>query len=327
MFLIVSHNSALRFWRTFAGDPSVFRRLRTPSPMERPLPLTPELLGELARLGFAPSKNRPLDLLFSTDAGRSRAAAVLAHATNLPLPVGSLLQVSEHVAITSPELTFALVARKQDVRHLALVASELCGTYVPTPPGLPLGTRSPLTSTARLLTFLTEMYPKQTAAPLVAARLAFDGAASPMEAKLALLLSLPTRLGGFGLPRPQLNRPFALSPEAQLVYPHTPCRLDLSWPGTDLDVEYDGSGDEHSGDMHAKDVARLAALRLDGVDVLVLAKQQVYDPRAFAQMVQVIAGKLGGQAGQAGQARRPWRTRAKDFDEKQAALREALGLE
>ena len=201
------------------------------------------------------------------------------------------------------------------------------------------------------------MYPKQTAAPLVAARLAFDGAASPMEAKLALLLSLPTRLGGFGLPRPQLNRPFALSPEAQLVYPHTPCRLDLSWPGTDLDVEYDGSGDEHSGDMHAKDVARLAALRLDGVDVLVLAKQQVYDPRAFAQMVQVIAGKLGGrigqvgqaeqtgqagqagtaghtgqarragQTGQAGQTGRPWRTRAKDFDEKQAALREALGLE
>ena len=321
MFLIISHNSALRFWRTFAGSPTVFRRLRTASPLERPLPLTPELLGELARLGFAPSKDRPLDLLFSSSDGRSRAAAVLAHATNLSLPDGSLLQLSEHVAITSPELTFALVARKKDVRHLALMASELCGTYIPAPPGLPLGTRLPLTSTTQLRAVLAAVYPKQTAAPLIAARLAFDGAASPMEAKLALLLSLPTRLGGFGLPRPQLNRPFTLSPEAQLVYPHSPCRLDLSWPGTNLDVEYDGSGDEHSGDMHAKDVARLAALRLDGLDVLVLAKQQVYDSRAFAQMAQIIAGKLGGQTGRA------WRTRAKDFDAKQAGLREALSLE
>ncbi|MBQ3386609.1 MAG: hypothetical protein IJG53_04725 [Eggerthellaceae bacterium] len=320
MFLIISHDSALRFWRTFAGNPAVFRRLRMPSPMDRPVTLTTELLSELARLGFAPSKDRPLDLLFS-GAGRSRAAAVLAHATNLPLPAGSLLQLSEHVVITSPELTFALVARKKDVRHLALMASELCGTYIPTPPGLPLGSRQPLTSTTQLQAVLTDLYPRQTAAPLIAAHLAFDGAASPMEAKLALLLSLPTRLGGYGLPRPQLNRPFSLSSEAQLVYPHSPCRLDLSWPGASLDVEYDGSGDEHSGDMHAKDVARLAALRLDGLDVLVLAKQQVYDPRAFAQMAQIIAGKLTGQP------RRAWRIRAKDFDAKQAALREALSLE
>ena len=324
MYLVISHDSALRFWRTFAGSPAAFRRLRAPLAMERPAALTPELLGELARLGFAPSKGRPLDLLFSSGAGRSRANNVLAHATNLPLPAGSLLQLSEHVAITSPELTFALIARKHDIRHLALVASELCGTYIPAPPGLPLGSRQPITSTARLQAFLAELFPRQTAAPLAAARLAFDCAASPMEAKLALLLSLPTRLGGFGLPRPQLNRPFALTPEAQLIYPHSSCRLDLSWPDTNLDVEYDGSGDEHAGDMHAKDVARLAALRLDGLDVLVLAKQQVYDARAFAQMVRVIAGKLAGQTGQAGRA---WRTRAKDFDAKQAALRDALGLE
>ena len=128
-------------------------------------------------------------------------------------------------------------------------------------------------------------------------------------------------MGGFGLPRPELNREFALSREARQVYSASPCRLDLSWRGTNLDVEYDGSGDEHTADMHAKDVARLAALHTDGLDVLVLAKQQVYHPAVFAQMVQVIAGKLTGQPGRAR------RIRTRDFEAKQLALREAIELE
>ena len=320
MYLVISHDSALRFWRLFAGNAAALKRLRAPSPMAAPVALTRDLLGELAWLGFAPSKQHPLDLLFSAGAVRASANLVRAHATNLTLPAGSLIQVSEHVCVTSPELTYALVARKQDVRHLAMVASELCGTYVRTPPGQPLGERPPLTTVARLQAFLSELHPKGTSAAHAGARLAFDNAASPMEAKLALLLGLPTSLGGFGLPRPMLNREFALSREAQLIYSCTPCRLDLSWPGTNLDVEYDGSGDEHTGDMHAKDVARLAALRLDGLDVLVLAKQQVYDPAAFTQMAQAIAGKLSGRPGRA------WRIRTRDFEAKQASLREAIDL-
>ena len=320
MQLIISHKSALWFWRTFGGDIARLKRVRKPAAMSQPPDLTPQVLEELARFGFFPHATRPLHLLFAKAAARTRTDALVAHCTEQSLPSGSLVQLSEHLLIASPELTFVQEARRSTPGHLILVGCELTGTYVRRPAGEPLGERPPLTTAAKLQEFALQMHPQGTSAAIRAARRVLDRAASPMEAKLALLLSLPSAMGGFGLPAPTLNREFTLSADAQRIYPCTSCRLDLSWPGCNLDVEYDGSGDEHTGEMHAKDVARLAALRLDGLDVMVLAKQQVYDPTVFAQMAQVIAGKLTGHPGRA------WRIRAKDFAAKQANLREELEL-
>ena len=38
-----------------------------------------------------------------------------------------------------------------------------------------------------------------------------DGSASPRETAVALMLSLPTRMGGFELPKPKLNKSHPLS--------------------------------------------------------------------------------------------------------------------
>ena len=321
VYLVISHNSALHFWRTFAGNRSALKPVRNSQAMPAPLPLSAELLGELAADGFTPSARRPIDLLFGAAVARPRTDIATPRVFSGKLPGGSLLALSERVAITSPELTFALVSRGTSRQKLALIGSELCSTYAHRRVGEPFAERAPLTSADELQRFCLQLAPGGHSEAYEAARYVFDNAASPMEAKLALLLSLPTRMGGYGLPRPELNRPFALSAQAQAIYPHSFCRLDLSWAGTNLDVEYDGSGDEHSGDMHAKDIARLAALRLDGIDTLVLAKQQVYDSQAFAQMAQVIAGKLTGQP------RRAWRVRAKEFEAKQQELRRELNLQ
>ncbi|MBQ3385746.1 MAG: hypothetical protein IJG53_00315 [Eggerthellaceae bacterium] len=319
MDLIISHQSALSFWRRFSGNSALLPAEDSPTAMAAPMPLAPGLRTELAACGFAPSPESPLDLLFARGAVRSRAADIRAHSTVWPLPPGSLRRLNEHVLIASPELTFVQEAERRSLGQAIMCGCELCGTYVLFgPDGRQLtkpGTRPPLTTAARIRETVDGLELCSTARASRAAGYVLDGAASPMEARLALLLCLPTRLGGYGLPRPALNAPAALSREAFAVYPHSPCRLDLYWAGARFDVEYDG-GEFHASDAHAKDVARTAALQLEGIEVLMLTKAQVFDARIFASLTRVIAEKLGIYL----------RIRTKDFEEKTSRLRRELGM-
>ena len=319
MDVVISHKSALAYWRGFRGDPKANRLMRRPAAMERPVPMGAEILAELESLGFFATPERPLDLLFSSDGVRSRSKRVVAHSISRPLPPGSLIRLSEHVAITSPELTFALVGELYPFGQYLMAGCELCSTYrVLDESGKPLGRpdeRVQVTSGRKLKEMVEKLELSKTAIAARGASYVIDGAASPMEAKVALLLCLPTRLGGFGLPRPTLNAPLDLSEEAYAVYPHSPCRMDLYWESAKLDVEYDGE-EAHTGALHAKDVARAVALRIEGVDVLAVSKQQVYDRKAFAALAKEIASKLGKQM----------RIRVPDFEGKQLRLRRELAV-
>ena len=319
MVLVLSHRSALYYWRTFAGRRADLKPLRNPSAMTEPASLDGNLTEELASLGLFPTKDHPLDLLFSSADLRPRNAVIKPHVDGTALAPGSLLLLTDRIAVTSPELTFLHMAREYSRGRLILAGCEFCGTYVRRPDGALSGTRPALTCAADLRAFIARRHPGATSRAADAARFVLDGAASPMEAKVALLLSLPTCLGGCGLPQPVLNRPFALSTQAQRLYPHSPCRLDLSWSGVHLNVEYDGR-DTHTGEDHARDVARWAALGLDGVDVMVLTKEQVYDMEAFAIVANRIVGKLSGNPG------RTPRIRTKDYPAKQVLLRRQLHL-
>ncbi|MBR3257740.1 MAG: hypothetical protein IKF96_01990 [Eggerthellaceae bacterium] len=320
MDIVISHMSALRYWRRFRGNPAELHPVRRPVPMpSSPFP-DRALWAELEGAGFPLSRRQPVDLLFAGDAVRTRALGTRTHSTVRPLPVNALIRLTDRVVIASPELAFVQAAEQYGFAQLALAGCELCGTYrVLDDAGKLLERpeeRHALTSAARIRSLIRGLGLGDETAAARAARYVLDGAASPMEAKVALLLSLPGRLGGFGLPVPVLNAPLALSREAFAVYPHNPCRLDLYWPDARFDVEYDG-GASHEGERaHAKDVARAAALELMSVDVLVLTKAQVYDADVFETMARIVARKLG----------RRLRIRAKDFAEKHAALRAGLRL-
>ena len=80
---------------------------------------------------------------------------------------------------------------------------------------------------------------------------------------MAILLTLPTTLGGYGLPQPTLNPDIALADQARALYPHTTARPDLYWEHERFDVEYDG--DAHEGEAsRTKDAGRRAALEAEG---------------------------------------------------------------
>ena len=258
--------------------------------MPGPVPLTGDLRAELASLGFFLTPDTPLDLLFSSETNRTQAKDVRAHRTSRPLPEGSLVRVSAHVVVASPELTFVQMSRILPFGKLIHVGCELCGSYALVGPEGKPQERPPLTDLGSLRAFAEYCLKDASAPARRALRYVLNGSASPKETELMLLLCLPGNLGGYGLPAPIMNLPFTLSAEAHAVYSSDP-RLDLAWPVRNLDVEYDGE-DSHTGAAHARGVARTMALRLDGVEVLVVAKQQLYNETAFEQVAVEIARKL-----------------------------------
>ena len=315
MPLVISHKSAFLFWRSFCGDPGKLVRLRYPRAMSRAERLTEDLRAELQALGFSPSQKEPLDLLFCSAGARSRATWAQVHTNSAPLPSNSLIQLSDHVMIASPELCFIQIAETMPREKLVLAGCELCGTYAQVGPGRVLVQRPQLTSIQRIRALLPKTAGEKVSKPAKALPLVLERAASPWEAKVALLLTLPSAWGGYGLPAPELNAEIPLADEARRLYHHRTCRLDLYWPEACFDVEYDGRN-YHEGDAHAKDVARLAALRLEGIDVLELSQAQVSDADAFHHLATVVAATLGKRL----------RVRRQDFIERRARLREAFRM-
>ena len=136
-----------------------------------------------------------------------------------------------------------------------------------------------------------------------------------MEAKVALLLSLPAKYGGYGLPKPALNPALEPGDDAKKLYRVESYRPDLFWAEARVDVEYHGN--PHEGEAaRTKDAARQAALEADGIKVTVLTFPQVADPAAFDVVARTLAKRLGCRL----------RIGVSGYEERRAHLREELEL-
>lgn len=315
MQLVLSHRSAFLFWRAYTGNARRLQRIGRTVDMANPAHLTTGIREELASLGIFPTAKNPLDLLFSRPGARPRGQELHPHTTLDSLPDPVILQVTEHIAVVSPELCFFQLAAVLPRERLVLASYEFTGTYAQVGANRQLQERPALTTTQAIRAFAALLPRTATATALKALDFVLDGAASPMEAKTAMLLTLPTSWGGYGLLQPALNPELAVSSEARRLYPHATVRPDLYWADARFALEYDGDVHE-ADDTHARDVARLGALAAMDVEVLTLSASQIYDAAAFHQAAQVVAGRLG----------RRIRIRREDFPVRVTHLREELGL-
>jgi len=113
-----------------------------------------------------------------------------------------------------------------------------------------------------------------------------------METKLAIFLTLPYMLGGFGFSLPELNRSIVLSKTARKVFNKDYYVCDLFWPDERVAVEYD-SDQQHTGsDRIANDSIRRNALSSLGVKVVSVTKQQLYSSVELERAARTIAKKM-----------------------------------
>lgn len=210
---------------------------------------------------------------------------------NEPFPAGSFFDCGNGVLIASPELCMIHYAEQASLWQTTLLCCELFGRYAITPADRKLIVRPALSSTEALSAYCARM----SRMPGVknasrAAKLAVDNSYSPMESKLALLLSAPGSRGCFGLPRPTLNKEILVHDAA--LGREVIRKPDLLWEGRRIALEYESS-EHHEGETNIdRDSRRRNALVHQGLTLYTATAAQVYDQGSMKALVRTIALSL-----------------------------------
>ncbi|MCI1259612.1 MAG: hypothetical protein LKG13_02910 [Atopobiaceae bacterium] len=239
----------------------------------------------------------PIHVVVPERARRRYSDGVVCHVCQGAIPSGGLVELMPRVFVTSPALTFLQVAPTLSVTRAARLAFEPAGTYAlgaSTQDRDCLYGQTPLSCVADLRSTVGSL-PAGTRGrshALRALRFALDGAASPREADLVLLLCLPHSLGGHGLPFPELNHRIDLDPRARSIARRSYCVADLFWEEAGIDVEYHGA-DFHTGLSRLEsDTGRQAALESMGIKVIGVSNAQLEDPSALDGIASMLAQRL-----------------------------------
>lgn len=274
-------------------------------------------LGELHHLRHAIEVDGITHVLCPSRSGRTDVPDIKAHLCTRKLSGRDLYVLTDGVLVCSPELTLLHLARGATQAKVALLATELCGLYSldettrDTGAGFK-GRKAPLTQ-PRLIAHMLDRHPGAPGSPLLRCVLPFVApyAASPMEAKITLLLCLPRRWGGYGLPLASLNASIRLSPQGEVLMGLPAIAGDLSWPQSHVSIEYDSTA-AHGISMRGtwmthddvkrtmreverrrkRDETRLSALSASGWQVYPLVDTTVHDREALDAVARAVARKL-----------------------------------
>lgn len=208
------------------------------------------------------------------------------------LPEGSFASMGREVLIPSPELCFALLASTAPREVLLRIGMELCGHYRKTTGDAVFGLE-PLTTPDGLKAFVEELPAfRGSARACQAARYVMGSSMSPIESQLALMCTLPSKMGGYQLPVPALNLPMELEGDAQIIAGQAHAAGDLYWRDAGLVVEYDS--DFAHKFKHAKDVERRDGLERKGLRVISITTNQFRDFERLDACLRMVGSCVRG---------------------------------
>jgi hypothetical protein len=343
--ICISHDSAIRFWE----NPNHYFFLRNKIENELFEKCCTLASGLQVKNSAARKKERIHDiceaynlgesgllhLLVSKNAYRGKCPNVNNHVLAYELPKYSFRMISEDVLVVSPELALLQVGAQKSIPEIVKLACELnssfsinhsfvCGINNLSSDNDADGltnaiiSKEPVSNFNKMGEFVSSV---ANVGGVKKFRRAIKyvpngSAASPMEISLALLLSLPSGYGGFGLPKPEFNGDVLFGNEAASVYGHSKCVCDLLWANEKVDVEYNSDAMHANPTQMLRDSERALALECDGYRVVSVTKQQLFD-RVRAKHIACQVGKMLG---------RRVRIQRKGFDALQSQLLHVLGL-
>lgn len=196
--------------------------------------------------------------------------------------------------VTCPELCFVQLSEGLSLPRLIRAGNELCGRFCYQASNGALVARDPITSVASMTSFLHSLgriRGKQLAR--TALSYVCDGAASPREAILAALFVLPRALGGYGLPKPILNRRIAISSQQRHLFKQTYYECDLYWPAGKIAIEYDSDQHHTGSERITRDAARRNALAMLGVEITTITNRHLFDAEAMDHVAHAVANRIG----------------------------------
>lgn len=327
MVVFVVGVSALAHYRNTSAAVGEHAQISQPVTLRNAASHVTELEGiNLHSLGIGdPDDDNPLHVLVPQANRRSGSRSVVSHVWSGNVPKGAFRKVKHDVCVASPEFLFLQMAQELELPQLVELGMELCGTYrrevrigstgmlndsPETEYDIP-----PLTTPAKLKKFVESVGPARGAkAARQALKYVLPDSASPMETVVYLLLCLPRRCGGYGLPKPVLNPVITLSKAGRKHTLRKSSAPDLFWPKAKLDVEY--NSDEHHGErQRALDSMRRKALERMNIEVIELTREEVWSTELFHATALRIARRLGKKIRPVSEG---------SFDSKRRALRLSL---
>ncbi len=316
-------------------DISAFKYHRVPPQVLMQLPMvpTPELDPNRSQLLETPLVSEVLGApvhLLSERAGHSRGGKrVVWHAWTAGRPVDAIWETPFGLETASPLFSLLTMASSCPAVQLAMAMYELCGTFAvfepsekieellrhervdclfgtgfgwrrmgprPERPGN-LWERPPLFDLGELHDYCKRIEGMHGAKNFTSAAQMVTGVtASPFEAQASMLLGLPRRLGGEGLPI-ENNVPLDLNRAARRLSGTGKRVGDIVIASDDgtrcVVVECQGRAFHGSVESKIADSDRTTALQAMGYEVILMTYSQIADPQKFDTVVELIKRKLG----------------------------------
>ncbi len=233
-------------------------------------------------------------VLVTRTANRRLSGTVCRHCWSSPVPPKSFVLIGPGIYMSTPEFTFLQLARVLSPIDLILVGCTLCASYFIDPTTSRVTKRTPITSTKRIAQFLDHA---ANIRGVCAARAALshvaDGAESPQEVNLFLMMSLPPALGGNGVGELMLNYDIPVGPMdiPILDRPDRKCfRIDMGRPTEHKGAEYLG---KHHDLQVDQDRMRLNALLAKGEQILQVQYADLVDPTRATRLANQLVTMLG----------------------------------
>lgn len=241
-----------------------------------------------------PRLGLPLHLL--TDRWeRTVGETVSLHSLRTALPSGSLVKIDNGIYAPTPELCLVQLARHCSDHELILYGGLLCGSFAIDPDSATgLRSRDALTDTASIADFL-ERCPAVPGTKALRRCLPHitEGAASPPEVFLRMVLVLSHRLGGFNLTGATINRQVNLGKRAQNIAGRLFLVPDLCWPEHRLDVEYDADSVHLTSRQALLDATKRLALEAEGFKVVTVTSLQLGNSHHMTNIAREVGCRLG----------------------------------
>lgn len=248
-------------------------------------------------IAITPGTTLPIHIMASHQAQRGSCRCIKPRLVSGTLPPHSLYAISDEIAVASPELTLVQLARNLRMLPCIELACEWCGSYALGPATIDCVYETvPITDKTRI-TELIQRHPAPHGSRSVAKMMKWiaEGLASPRETVVFLMLSLPSRLGGFALPIPYVNQQIPLvGTDFANLTKYLFFVADLLWPWAKLILEYDGFEDhEVTSRQIAADKERRSILAAMGYTVIVITRHDVENLSRLQRKVRQIAIALG----------------------------------
>lgn len=222
------------------------------------------------------SERHPLHVLVDSDRQRVASSCVVSHVWTGRFPPGSLYRLGHGTLIASPGFCCLLVAGRHSLARTACVEMECLGLYGRVPTSRGFLDREPLLSKESLGTYLkgaTGSYGVSSARK--AMRCALENSRSPMETKTVLMLTLPPKLGGYGLPRPKLNHTILPIPNDYPVSQYATYLVDACWERRRVVYEFNSYSEHLSESSLDSDAMKMNSLGAMGWTARVVTPAQL----------------------------------------------------